>query len=174
VVENGRGFGSRVDEVLVGFPFAGSGFESTSLVMNLKDLIVPHLFRVMCCLSCLLLASCGSVQLGGLGPMTRPTEVKGIELLEPWQFEVGFGGANRYPAGLYSPSAQNTEGTFYKCPTPVRTVEAARWMERDCDSGFYLRDDQVDGLHIWARNGEIVGRNPVSKMKTQPKVTYIR
>jgi hypothetical protein len=137
-------------------------------------MITPIILRFLCFLFCVAVTSCGSVQLGGLGPITRPVDVKGIQLHEPWQFAVGFGGGNRYPAGLYSPSAQNSDGTFYKCPTPVRTVEAARWMERDCDAGFYLRDDDADGLHIWARNGEIVGRGPVYKMKTQPKVTYIR
>lgn len=125
-------------------------------------------------LGVVLLTSCGSVQLGGQGPMTRPVAVTGIELLEPWEFAVGFGGGTRYPAGRYSPFAQNADGTFYKCPTPVRTVEAARWMERECEAGFYLRDDQVDGLQLWSDRGEIVGRWPVSRLKTQPRVRYLK
>jgi hypothetical protein len=138
----------------------------------LKTMSAASTLRTFCILTCLTLCSCGSLQVGGLNPITRAIEVKGVQLHEPWQFSIGMSGPIIYPSGLYEPFAQNAEGTFYKCIHPVRTIETSYWMQRRGDSGFYLRDDQVDGLHIWARNGEMIGRRPISKINVQPSFSY--
>lgn len=130
------------------------------------------LFRaVVIPVASMLLSSCGMfdhLQLGGMEPVKRTPPAKAIVLAQPVQHKIGFGAAIRYPAGEYSPSAQNEEGTFYKASAPPRTVESARWMERDLDGGLYLRDDGADGLHYWNLNGEIVAVVPFSRFKLSP------
>jgi hypothetical protein len=53
--------------------------------------------------------------------------------------------------------------------------DIAEFLNKECIAGLYLRDDGTGGLHMWARNGELVGHGPIVRPgEPQPPVRIVK
>lgn len=130
-------------------------------------------FRVQVMLSSILfsltLSSCGvSMQIGGLGAMSRPPRANAL-LLEAPIVDSFIGGQTVYPAGRYPARYQDSSGTYYQGEQwPVRSEKMRRTPQR-LNAGLYLPDDgTVEGVALWLCESEIVTKRKVTDLKISP------
>ena len=96
-----------------------------------------------------------------MSSLSRPPVASAIILDQPFHLPPGKKINTEYPAGAYKPVGQDSDGTYYQSEQPPRLHDFTPMFDKDVSGGFYLRDDGTEGLHVWGRNGEIVGHGPL-------------
>ena len=153
----------------VGHPLLNPGQsedQRDSRSMSLKHHLLIGFSSIVLTLT---LPSCGvSMQLGGLGPISRTPKANAL-LLEAPIVDTFIGGQTVYPAGRYPSRYQDSTGTYYQSDQRPLRSEKMRRTPQTMNAGLYLPDEgTTEGMSLWLCESEIVTKRKVSDLKIAP------